>query len=125
MVDVQQLAARHVEAHREELAAAIDRELERLLTELVNERLTNGNGTANGNGATSVAGGHQTAADATAAPTVTPELPEPAAKLCRRWGEPGTFDVGRRVCRRCRLRQERERQAHGVAVNGAGDDPPG
>jgi hypothetical protein len=101
VVDVEARIAELVEAHRPELVALVDAELDRQLERLVVERLAARNGAR----ATEL---EQAANGAGAASSSRPGPITPAA-TCSSCGERPAV-VGRTICNRCRGRRRRERQ---------------
>jgi hypothetical protein len=114
-----------VAAHHQELAElvrqAVDRELQSLVAAELEHR--------NGNGSRSQAGTLKASQPGTLS-TIRPEVVSgdsaETVKVCNRCGEtkPTTdFEAGRRTCRSCRWRQQRQREDVRAAADAEADRP--
>jgi hypothetical protein len=102
---------------RDELRGPVTDLVRRVVVELVHEQL-------NGALAESVVGGSENAQNATNGAAAASDTPRPSTdrKTCRVCGRQDvSFDRGRRVCRNCRVQQQRERKAR--AAQATDDDP--
>jgi hypothetical protein len=121
-VDVEARIVELVEAHRDELVALVDRELDRALEALVVERIEARNGATIGAGLdpNGSSGAGEPSNDASSSDASDPNGSTAPTSLCESCGERPRV-VGRRVCQRCRGRRRRERRA--LAAAGDMDGP--